>query len=112
MTHRTLDAGPDRLRIDVMDEPGKGGPEHRHSNLYRVSGPLDLSQNPSWQGDGAHSVMLLLQNGPLVDGRPANGLTETALLAILIDRFRSRKAHTALHHCEAALEGLRVSTDG
>lgn len=105
MTYRIIDF-PGRLQITVLDEPGLGGPDHRHSNLYCV-GPLDESQNPCWQGGvGSHFQRLLMQNGRLSDGKPANGLTEAVLLAIVVDRLRELKS-PALLECAAALAAVQ-----
>jgi hypothetical protein len=105
MTYRLIDPGADRLTISVLDEPGKGGPSHKHSCLFRVSN-MDASGNPAWQGGDAHSVTLLMQNGRLEEGKPANGLTEAALLAIVAYRLRARRS-PALAQCEAAMEALK-----
>ncbi len=106
---RELPTGPDRLKITVLDDPtGSGGPTHTQANAYEVRG-FDASTNISWAGDAQHSITLLLQNGPLSSGKPANGLTEEALLAIVIDRLRARNdphSLSAANRCEATLGDL------
>ena len=89
MTCRTLDPRPDRLRITVEDEPGSGGVSHTISNIYEIAG-MDASTNPSWDGMNQHKVTILMANGPMSAGKPVNGLTEAALLAIVVDRLRAR----------------------
>ncbi len=79
------------LRIDVMDEPGAGGACHK----YEITG-FDTSRNASKEGlDGySHSfsrLVILFQNGTIPEVGN-NGVTEQALLAIVIDRLRSFQA--------------------
>lgn len=83
----------DTLSVDVLDNPGAGGACHR----YRVSG-MRLDNNPSApqhmkDGDSlaAHIVEILFQNGPIADAG-VNGVTQEALLAIVIDRLESFQA--------------------
>lgn len=113
MSERTLPPNADRLKITVEDKPGQGGPGHTVSCLYEVTN-MDASSNVMWQGEGQHKVTLLMQQGPLSAGKPANGLTEEALLAIVLDRLRQkagREGHdgidVALERCEDAQSALR-----
>lgn len=109
---RTLEPSSDRLKITVLDEPGKGGETHQYSCLYQITN-MDGSQNVAWDGTNQHSVTLMMQNGPLSAGKPANGLTEEVLLAIVIDRLKSMQFGQDGHfyaatrsHCETALKVL------
>lgn len=106
---RTLDPRPDRLRITVEDEPGSGGVSHTISNIYEIAG-MDASTNPSWDGMNQHKITILMANGPMSAGKPANGLTEAALLAIVIDRLHQRQPDpvidAAYDHCRIALAAL------
>lgn len=104
MTYRIIDPGADRLTIHVLDEPLKGGPTHRHSCLFRIAN-MDASQNPAWQGTDQHSATLLMQSGPLSEGKPANGITEAALLAIVAYRLSARRS-PATAPVQRALEVL------
>lgn len=92
----------DRIEITAMDAPGAGGAHH----YYAVD--VDGSEN----GLDVH-----FQNGPIVENG-VNGVTQEALLAIVIDRLRcfqrgpfacSENA-TALVHAEAALDALKSRT--
>lgn len=77
----------DLLRIEVTDEPGAGGANHR----YEVTG-FDASTNPSHQApEGLTKKVILFQNGPIKEVG-VNGLTQEVLLAICIDRLRSFQA--------------------
>lgn len=114
-TERVLPPNADRLKITVCDKPGSGGPSHLHSCIYEVTG-LDASTNPAWDGTNQHKVTVLMQNGPVPAGRAANGLTEDALLAVVVDRLRSFQAGaanlynaSALRKCEEALAILHQS---
>jgi hypothetical protein len=107
------------LDIAVVDEPGQGNASH----LYDISG-MDHSRNlagrhfnipPSSLSNG-HAI-ILFQNGPIKDFG-VNGITEEALLAIVIDRLRSfqsgpfscRENAISLTHCEDALMWLQKRT--
>lgn len=105
MTYRLIDPGADRLKISVLDEPGGGGPGHKHSCLFQITN-LDASGNPAWDGTNQHSVTLLMQNGRLEEGKPANGLTEAALLAIVAYRLRAKRS-PALAQVEGTLAALK-----
>lgn len=103
MTYRSL---PDttRLKIDAATENGSG------ATRYEIKG-YDASANPSWDGLNQHAVTLTLQHGPLSDGKPPNGVTVEALLAIVIDQLRSvqpaEPARSVLDYCETALKVLK-----
>lgn len=79
----------DVIKIEVTDEPGAGGANHR----YEVTG-FDPERNPSKatlagglaRGDG--HLIVLFQNGPINESG-VNGITHEALLAIVADRLRS-----------------------
>jgi hypothetical protein len=70
----------DALRIEVADEPGAGGANHR----YEVTG-MNYASNPS--AIGAHPA-IVFQNGPIAEAG-VNGVTHEALLAIVVDRLES-----------------------
>lgn len=92
-----------QLRIRVTDEPGAGGANHE----YDIFIPPNFLQ-----------TVLKFQNGPIKEAG-VNGVTQEALLAIVIDRLRSFQAGpyacvengTALEHCEAALASLKFRTE-
>lgn len=103
--HRTNPAN-DRLKIEVVDAPGAGGANH----VYEVSG-FDV-------GGPDRAVMTIrFQNGAIAEAG-VNGLTQEALLAIVIDRLRSfqagpfscRENALALTKCEEALHWLHHRT--
>jgi hypothetical protein len=105
-----------QLSIAVTDEPGAGGANHE----YRIAG-MDLKRHPSnWntsEEDIPHWLTILFQNGPINESG-VNGITQEALLAIVIDRLRSfqagpfscRENAIALTHCEEALMWLQRRT--
>lgn len=92
-----------QLKIEVIDEPGQGGANH----AYVISG----TTNPDFDTD------IFFQNGPIKEFG-VNGITQEALLAIVIDRLRSfqagpfscRENAIALTHCEDALMWLQRRT--
>lgn len=65
----------DLLEISVLDEPGAGGANHE----YMVESPKGLTCRISFQ------------NGPIAENG-VNGVTQEALLAIVIDRLRAFQA--------------------
>jgi|SRR5580692_3426179 hypothetical protein len=91
----------DQIKIAVTDEPGAGGANH----AYEVSWP------------GGPITHIEFQNGP-INEVGVNGLTQEALLAIVIDRLRSFQAGPfackenaeALEHSLQALEWLKSRT--
>lgn len=110
--HKTNQANG-QLRIVVDDVVGAGGAQHR----YAISG-FDASGNPSYV-DSMHPnvALLVFQNGPIPQAG-VNGITQEALLAIVIDRLRSfqagpyacRENALALTKLEEALHWLHHRT--
>jgi hypothetical protein len=108
-----------QLRIEVLDEPGNGGANH----LYRITG-FKATANPSTppametlHGGHSDAIRILFQNGPIKEAG-VNGITQEALLAIVIDRLRSFEAGPfscpenalALAHCQETLRWLQLRT--
>jgi hypothetical protein len=111
------DAANHQLEIKVTDEPGAGGAHHRYEiTKFDASGNASAvsSTMPVAQMDG---LVVLFQNGPIPE-HGVNGVTQEALLAIVIDRLRSfqagpfscRENAIALTHCEDALMWLQRRT--
>ena len=101
-----------QLRIDVLDEPGAGGANHKYHICLPKNGndPVDAQ---SLSG----ITFIGFQNGPITEAG-VNGLTQEALLVVVIDRLRSfqsgpfscRENAIALTHCEDALMWLQRRT--
>ena len=91
-----------QLVIEVMDQPGAGGAYHE----YEIRKP-----------DSAICCRVSFQNGPIKEAG-VNGVTQEALLAIVIDRLRAFQAGpfacdtnaAALTHCQLALQELQMRT--
>lgn len=105
----------DLLTIEVTDEPGAGGANHR----YEITG-FETGTNASLASEGSDpksKTVLLFQNGTIPDVG-VNGVTQEALLAIVADRLRSfqkgpysSKANAcALTHIEEAMHWLHQRT--
>jgi hypothetical protein len=104
----------DTLTIKVTDEPGAGGANHR----YLIQG-FDRRHNPSgvMQMNGDDYTIVLFQNGPIGEAG-VNGITQEALLAIVVDRldsfqagrFQCHENEMALLHAREALEWLKART--
>src|SRR5262245_44367841 len=92
VTAHKVNPANDTLTIDVVDEPGAGGANH----YYMVRG-FDVRKNPSAGVDlkdvpGEYlGLMVLFQNGPIAE-HGVNGVTQEALLAIVIDRLECFQA--------------------
>jgi hypothetical protein len=96
-----------QLEIAATDDVGAGGANHN----YYILGPAN----------GPHSTRdyhtLHFQNGPISENG-VNGITQEALLVIIIDRLRcfqkgafaTRENALALTHCEDALHWLQHRT--
>jgi hypothetical protein len=106
-----------QLSIAVKDEPGQGGANH----LYQIEG-FNTEKNGSdpfvaRYGKPSDHTTILFQNGP-INEFGVNGITQEALLAIVIDRLRSFQSGPfscwenaiALTHCEEALMWLQRRT--
>src|SRR5271155_737366 len=109
------DSANHQLSIEVLDQPGQGGANHR----YRIS-RFDTESNGSEESGllrGAKDAIILFQNGPIKEFG-VNGVTQEALLAIVIDRlecfqrgqFACEDNAFALAHCKAALLELQRRT--
>ncbi len=98
-----------QLNIAVTDEPGAGGANHAYH--------IDWSGDTAWRNERANSLDIHFQEGPIKEAG-VNGITQEALLAIVIDRLRSfqagqfscRENAIALTSCEEALMWLQRRT--
>jgi hypothetical protein len=110
-----------QLEVAVVDEPGAGGANHKYEvNLHGDSGWDLCGRDGRVNPDGSVDSTLCIigfQNGPIKEAG-VNGVTQEALLAIVIDRLRSfqagqyscRENAIALTHCEEALMWLQRRT--
>lgn len=108
------------VRVEVNDQPGNGGANHDYTIVVtnkdvRAKDPTQPTPTDSpW---GVSTTRLRFQNGP-VNEVGANGISDEALLAILIDRakgfcsgpFASREGSLALTHLQEAEHWLRART--
>lgn len=106
-----------QLSIEVMDHPGAGGANH----LYMIRGFNSITNVSGTyiapQGVETEASMILFQNGPIPENG-VNGVTQEALLAIVIDQLRSfqagpfacRENAVALTHIETGLMWLHSRT--
>lgn len=85
LTDHQVNPVNDKLKIAVMDEPGAGGAHH----FYSITTP-DWTRDPG--GANARGIWdINFQNGPIAE-HGINGVTQEALLAIVVDRLRSFQA--------------------
>jgi len=110
ITDHKINGLNDYLEINVTDEPGSGGANHH----YTITVPeLKLGLAAS---NGLHQT-ISFQNGPVLEAG-VNGISNEALLVIVIDRmrgfqsgpFKSRDNACALTHLEEALMWLQKRT--
>jgi hypothetical protein len=123
------------LNIDVLDEPGQGGACHQYQiywgDIHRGPRPtidelekILASPNDkkvSIMPDGGisirNSMLISFQNGPVKEAG-VNGISQEALMAVVIDRLRSfqageykcRENAIALTHFEEGLMWLQKRT--
>ena len=110
------DSANHQLEIEVQDAPGQGGAHH----LYAVYG-FHSATNPVGEVDSSLKnetvLKIFFQNGPIKEVG-VNGITQEALLAIVIDRLKSFQAgpfaseynERSLHHCRLALNEVHART--
>jgi hypothetical protein len=104
-----------QLKIVVLDEPGAGGANHRYNIDWYDGLKRDLpdSKNTASRAE----CFIGFQDGPIKE-MGVNGVTQEALLAIVIDRLRSFQAgpfacqdnEDALRACQVALGKLQQRT--
>lgn len=102
-----------QLTIEVIDEPGAGGANHK----YAIGWTRPDTGDPSGTLTNRYEDVISFQNGPIKEAG-VNGITQEALLTIVIDRLRSfqsgqyscRENAIALTHCEEALMWLQRRT--
>ncbi len=107
------DSANHQLRITVADEPGQGGANHK----YVIVWSRPSIEDPSGIQQDLYAVSVDFQNGPIKEFG-VNGVTQEALLAIVIDRLRSFQAgpyasesnQKALDHTLLALSFLQDRT--
>ena len=101
-THEVTGADAE-IRIEAADDPGAGGAHHVYD--------IDLSHQP------VATTRIYFQEGPVAE-HGVNGITQEALLAIVIDRLRCfqagkfacRENAIALTHIETGLLWLQQRT--
>lgn len=109
LTDHIANPANEALSITVLDEPGQGGACHAYSVTW--------DSRPDPATIRTTQCMIEFQNGP-INEVGVNGVTQEALLAIVIDRlrgfqsgeFKCRENAIALTHCEDALLWLQKRT--
>ncbi len=110
LTDHKLNGLNEVLNVQVMDEPGAGGACH----VYCIS--VDESQVKLKDGVTVHNT-IQFQKGPILEAG-VNGISQEALVAVVIDRLRSfqageykcRENAVALTHFEEGLMWLQKRT--
>lgn len=113
-THQVAEnSSADRLDIWVQDEAGAGNAHH----VYGIYGFWTRNnRSATLQNQDETCLQILFQNGPVTES--LNGVTNEALLAIVIDRLESFQKGDygcdendwALSYCKSALAALHNRT--
>jgi hypothetical protein len=110
LTDHKLNGLNEDIHISVIDEPGQGGACHVYS--------IAIGFNPGTdEGGSQEKCHIEFQNGP-INEVGVNGISQEALLAVIIDRLRSfqagpyscRENAVALTKCEEAMMWLQKRT--
>lgn len=117
LTLHKFTSANEAIKIEVVDKPGHGGASHH----YEISG-FDTENNAANMSPRglyviASRAAVIFQNGTLPEVG-VNGVTEQALLAILIDRlqgfqkgpFACRENALALTKLEEAMHWMHART--
>jgi len=106
-SHRDGFSLNDSILVEATDELGPGGAHHE----YRLSIPHAIEQANGYVGK-AYVTTIQFQKGPRNEPDSVPGLTEGALLAVLIDRVASFQAgEYACVENDHVLFGLRQALD-
>jgi hypothetical protein len=103
LTDHKVNGLNEALEITVLDEPGQGGACHQYQ--------IKLEDRPD------RTINVQFQDGPVKEAG-FNGISQEALLAIVIDRlkgfqsgqFSTKENACALTHCQEALMWLQKRT--
>lgn len=97
ITDHKLNGLNDAITINVLDEPGQGGACQEYE--------IEIDRGPD---KGPLSTRISFQNGP-VEEVGFNGLSQEALLAIVIDRLNSfQQGQYACRENDAAMECIQT----
>lgn len=113
ITDHLVDGGAAPVRVLVLDKRGAGNASHR----YRLEWAAQTIDPPGGAHAGGNALEITFQNGPIKEAGQ-NGVTNEALLSVLIDRMRGFQAGpyacgenaNALRHLADALGWLLART--
>ena len=90
ITDHIVNPANDAIHISVLDEPGQGGACHRYDVGIMADAPVPKDDPACARRRVRHanSLVINFQNGP-INEKGVNGVTQEALLAIVVDRLRS-----------------------
>lgn len=113
ITTHCVKGEPNGLTLIAQDIPGPGGANYR----YAITG-FDAATHPAaWDEGASTETVLLFQNGPVAEVG-INGITQEALIAVMMDRLEAfqtgpyacKENQCALEHLGKALDALQVRT--
>lgn len=114
LTSHKVNGLNEALTVEVLDEPGAGNACH----IYKIHGPrLPDTESDDTQRTYPEPCCICFQNGPIQEAG-VNGISNEALLAVLIDRMQGfqsgqyacRENAVALTHLETAMMWLQKRT--
>lgn len=113
LTSHKVNGLNESIQIKVTDEPGSGGANHR----YELWLPDYVVDPPGCGHQHGPSCYIRFQNGPV--GEEANGISNEAILAVLIDRlegfskgpFSCRENSIALTKAQECMHWLNHRTN-
>jgi hypothetical protein len=117
LTLHKFTSANEAIKIEVVDKPGHGGASHHYSITGFNTENNPANESPSGYRSIYMRLPVIFQNGTLPEVG-VNGVTEQALLAILIDRlqgfqkgpFACRESALALTKLEEAMHWMHART--
>jgi hypothetical protein len=111
ISHKDGNRLNDAIEITAVGEPGSGGAHFRYDVIGHAEHVPNIGPRP-------FGVNLRFQEGPVTCEKDMNGITNEALLAVVIDRLKSfqlgpfecEENQMALQYVEMALQWLKNRT--
>src|SRR5262245_24636536 len=103
LTDHKVNGLNEMIQIQVLDEPAPGGACHRYKVFVPMVNPVESHVEENSRLSRARCE-INFQNGPIAEGG-VNGISNEALLAVLIDRMRGFV--NGPYACEENTEALR-----
>ena len=83
ITDHVVNGLTESIEVTAQGEPGPGGANHKYHIGYKCGIHVDADGFPL-----TRSLLIRFQNGPIASPKDFNGVSNEAILAVLIDRIR------------------------